>query len=134
LERALDWLKQAARDLQHARNSLESKDFEWTCFAAQQSAEKAVKALFQALHAEAWGHSVSGLLQSLPAEIKADQQLIDHAKVLDRHYIPARYPNSHPSGAPADYYSHQDGLEAIQYAEEVYTFCESQIRAIQGKD
>ncbi|MFQ5976847.1 MAG: HEPN domain-containing protein [Candidatus Heimdallarchaeota archaeon] len=134
MERALDWLKQAAKDLQHARNSLKSEDFEWTCFAAQQSAEKAVKALFQALHAEAWGHSVSGLLQRLPSSLEVKSPLIDQAKKLDRHYIPARYPNSHPSGAPADYYSHQDGLEAIGYAEEIYIFCENQIRTIQRKD
>lgn len=40
-----DWMRQARRDLRHARNSLESEDYEWACFAAQQAAEKAVKAL-----------------------------------------------------------------------------------------
>ena len=52
--RAVDWLAQAERDLQHARHSLEAGDFEWACFAAQQSAEKAAKAAFLALGGEGW--------------------------------------------------------------------------------
>jgi len=38
-------MKQALKDLSHARLSLENGDFEWACFAAQQAGEKAVKAL-----------------------------------------------------------------------------------------
>jgi HEPN domain-containing protein len=41
--RHADWFRQAEADLQHARNSLESGDFEWSCFAAHQAAEKALK-------------------------------------------------------------------------------------------
>ena len=49
-----DWMNQAKCDLRHARNSFENEDYEWRCFAAQQSSEKAVKALFQKLGADAW--------------------------------------------------------------------------------
>ena len=42
--RAPDWLRQAQADLEHAQASLEDKDFEWSCFAAQQAAEKAINA------------------------------------------------------------------------------------------
>jgi HEPN domain-containing protein len=38
-------MMQAKKDLQSARNSLASEDFEWACFQAQQSAEKALKAV-----------------------------------------------------------------------------------------
>lgn len=41
-----DWMRQAQRDLNHAKRSLESGNYEWTCFSAQQRAEKAVRALF----------------------------------------------------------------------------------------
>jgi len=54
--RAEDWYKQARRDLQHARHALENEEFEWACFAAQQSAEKALRALYQTAGADAWGH------------------------------------------------------------------------------
>ena len=64
-----DWLRQAKRDLEHARRALEDGDYEWSCFAAQQAAEKAVKALYQKLGADAWGHSVSMLLSNLPPRL-----------------------------------------------------------------
>ena len=36
------WLRQGERDLVSARNSCRSGDFEWACFQAQQSAQKAL--------------------------------------------------------------------------------------------
>lgn len=29
-----DWLKQAGKDLLHAKKSLEMQDYEWSCFSA----------------------------------------------------------------------------------------------------
>ena len=60
-----NWLRQAKRDLDHARRALLSGDYEWACFAAQQSAGKAVKALFIKANRSARGHSVSTLLHQL---------------------------------------------------------------------
>ncbi len=59
MERSFDWFKQALRDLEHAKRSLEAEDYEWACFASHQSAEKAVKALHYHFKQEAWGHSIS---------------------------------------------------------------------------
>jgi len=53
--RSLDWLRQAERDWDQARDSRLSGRHEWTCFAAQQSAEKSVKALHLNFGQEAWG-------------------------------------------------------------------------------
>lgn len=122
-----DWLRQAKRDLEHARHSLEDGDYEWACFATQQAAEKAVKALYQKLGAEAWGHSVSLLLSHLPPELGVDHPLLDKAKELDKHYIPPRYPNFHPSGAPLDYYTKGEAERAINYASAIIAFCEDNL-------
>ncbi len=127
VSRANDWLKQALRDLEHAKRSLELGYYEWACFASQQAAKKAVKALFQKLNIEIWGHSVSRLLQSLSDEHKPPEKLIDEAKELDRHYIPTRYPNFHPEGAPMDYYVEEDARRAIKNMEEILKFCKGKI-------
>jgi HEPN domain-containing protein len=48
-QRTEDWLKQARRDLEHARMDLMQEFYEWACFSAQQASEKALKALYQNL-------------------------------------------------------------------------------------
>lgn len=123
-----DWLAQAKRDLNHAVNACKDKDFEWSCFSAQQGAEKAVKAVFLFLHGEGWGHSVYTLLKALSKKIKVTQKLLEAAKSLDKHYIPTRYPNGFERGIPADYYTAKDAKEAIKNAREIIKFCQSCVR------
>ena len=119
-----DWMKQAKRDLQHARNSLQMEDYEWRCFAAQQSAEKAVKALFQRIVTSLQVNSVTMLLNKLPESIKPPTELVDKAKDLDKHYITSRYPDSWPQGAPFQYLTEQQARRSIQYASEIISFCD----------
>ena len=122
--RHADWLKQGQRDLGHARRSRDDGDYEWACFAAQQGAEKAVKAVYQKIGGVAWGHSVTALLEALPDPLQPDDRLQDVAKELDKHYIPPRYPNAHPEGAPYEYYTRGEAERAIANAEQVIRFCE----------
>jgi len=122
--RAEDWLRQAQRDLGHAARALADGTFEWAAFAAQQGAEKAVKALFQHLGAEARGHSVSQLLTALPAIARPTAELIAAAKELDKHYIGPRYPNSYPEGAPMDFYTSAEAQRAIDAARRIVDHCQ----------
>ena len=78
-DRARDWFQQAKRDLEQAKSSRAEERHEWACFAAQQAAEKAVKALHLSLSQEAWGHVVARLLKELP--IAVPEGLIDNTKV-----------------------------------------------------
>lgn len=125
--RALDWLRQAHRDLAHAVRSREVGDHDWACFAAQQAAEKAIKALHLYFRQEAWGHVLSKLLKELPPEVEVQEELIDKAKVLDAFYIPARYPNGHAEGAPFENIGALQSKEAIDYAREIIEFISSKM-------
>ncbi|MFC1836503.1 HEPN domain-containing protein [Thermodesulfobacteriota bacterium] len=123
--RSRDWLSQAVRDLEQARSSLSDERHEWACFAAHQSAEKAVKALHLALGQEAWGHVVARLLTELPTPVP--DQLVEKARVLDNFYVPTRYPNGHPAGAPFEHYGPIQSEEAIRYAGEILEFVSIQM-------
>jgi HEPN domain-containing protein len=127
MNRAKDWLDQARRDLEHARQSIGLGHFEWACFAAQQAAEKAAKALHMHLGTIAWGHSVFELLDGLTHERRPSAALLDHARMLDRFYIPPRYPNAHPAGPPSQYYTRADAEQGVAAAREVVDYCERQI-------
>ena len=131
VERSRDWIRQAGRDLEAAEHQLKGGFYEWACFLAQQAAEKAVKAVFQKLGAEAFGHSVAGLLSSLPENLKPDRVLIDLAKELDKAYIPTRYPNAHPEGAPFELYTKAEAERLIEYAGRIVKFCEDLLSKIQ---
>ncbi|MEW5717559.1 MAG: HEPN domain-containing protein [Chloroflexota bacterium] len=122
-----DWFNQAIRDLEQARASQRDGRHEWACFAAQQSAEKAVKALHLHLGQEAWGHVVAKLLQELPPSANVPVALIDKARVVDGFYIPPRYPNGFPEGAPFEHYGPLQSEEAIRYASEIVEFVRAQM-------
>jgi len=121
-ERSQDWLAQALRDLESARWQAQGGFFEWACFAAQQAAEKALKAVYQKLGAEARGPSVIGLLAGLRERVRVDETLFECARLLDRFYIPTRYPNGWPAGSPKDFYTEKDAADAIRCAEELVRF------------
>lgn len=71
------------------------------------------------------GHALTALLEYLPDQSKPSAELMDKARVLDRHYIPTRYPNGFERGAPMDFYSRKDADVAIEHAEAIVEFCKS---------
>ncbi len=92
-------------------------------FIAQQAAEKAVKAVYQKLAGEAWGHSVNDLLKGLKEKLDVPKELFKSATSLDRFYIPARYPNGWAAGFPAEYITRKDAKDAISDSEKILRFC-----------
>lgn len=131
MQRSADWLRAAREDLSHARHAAEGGHFQWACFSAQQAAEKAIKAVFQSMGAEAWGHSVSDLLEELAERRTVSEELIDRAIELDKAYIPTRYPDAHQSGTPGQRYTRSEARRLRGYAEEIVEFSEG---LVSGQD
>ena len=121
-DRSRDWFSQAERDLLQARDSKGAGRHEWACFAAQQAAEKALKALHLRLGQEAWGHIVRKLLEDLPDSTAVETDLFDKARVLDGFYVPTRYANGHAAGAPWEHFGGLQSDQAIEYAGEIIEF------------
>jgi len=130
MERSKDWIDEAEGDLAHARSDAENGFYNWACFSAQQSAEKAVKAIFQKMGAEAWGRSVADLLSELAKIHRVPDELLDVALELDKAYIPTRYPNAHPSGSPRRRYTKGESRRFIEYAERIFQFCSDLLSSI----
>jgi len=126
-DRSQDWFDQAQRDLEFAVQSARSGFHEWACFVAHQAAEKALKALHLRCGEEAWGHLLARLLRELPAPIHVPPELMESARVLDACYIPPRYPNSYPEGAPYQHYGPRQSQEAIGHARAIVEFVRTQM-------
>jgi HEPN domain-containing protein len=123
MERSADWMDQARGDLDHARHDVQAQFYDWACFSAQQAAEKAAKAVFQSIGAEAWGHSVADLMQELSRTYPDASQMRDAALELDKAYIPARYPDAHPSGSPRRRYIRAEAERLVQHADRIVQWC-----------
>ena len=123
MKRSRNWLDQAEWDLAHAKSDAERCFYDWSCFSAQQAAEKAVRAVLQKLGAEAWGHSVADLLFALSQRYTVPEDLFRAALELDKAYIPARYPNAHPYGSPRERYTEEEARRLISHAERIIRFC-----------
>ena len=112
------WLAEAESDFETARILLREGRYSACAFHSQQSAEKALKSLLHGLHDVPWGHSVMDLLaRAQQLQPLTDlEELESCARIVDRHYIGARYPNAYPSGTAADHYDEGTATEALECA------------------
>jgi HEPN domain-containing protein len=124
MRRHTDWFRQAERKLDSARWDIQGQFYEDACFSAQQSAELAIKALLESQGRIEIGHSVYQLLQRVGGAL---EEVLDAARILDRYYIPTRYPNGFPAGAPMDYYDQSTAEEAVKLAERILEFVRPQL-------
>jgi HEPN domain-containing protein len=93
-DEVVDWLESAKADLAHAKKSTEMGDYSWACFAAQQAAEKSLKALIMHLLGEyARGHDLVKLYKKVRDLMKLEVSEGDLAR-LSAYYTQARYPNA----------------------------------------
>jgi HEPN domain-containing protein len=120
---ALRWLRTGEDDLDAAVVLRKNKKFPHACFHAQQAGEKALKAVWYYADADPWGHSIRRLIEDLENE---DLNLFDRLKsllraatILDRFYIPTRYPNGLPELTPGEAYLDEDAEQCIQHASEI---------------
>jgi HEPN domain-containing protein len=118
-------MAQAERDLGLARAAAREAFHEWACFAAQQAAEKALKA---AQDSPTRATGVRNLLQMLPCDVS--EMLIHKARVLDAYFIQTRDIYCYDSGAPFEFYGARQSDEAIRFAGEIVQFARSLLAAM----
>ena len=124
------WLDTALEDIDAARALQDKGKYSHACFFAQQAAEKGLKALWLFLGEDPWGHSIQKLIMELPegAPKKDMEGLLEDGSILDRYYIPTRYPNGLPDLTPARYYFEKDALLCIDSALQILT----KVRGLMG--
>ena len=128
------WRAEAGRALRGAHLQAREGLHNWACFAAEQAAQLAVKGLLHGIGSGPWGHDLVHLGQ-LVAEggISVPVDTADRMRRLGRHYIPARYPDAHPSGPAGSHYGEADAAEAIGDAEAVLGFVDGAWEELRGQ-
>lgn len=119
-EEARRWLAQAQNDLAFARVGLNEGYHAQTCFLAQQAAEKAVKAVRYARGDRiVLGHSVWDQLRVIGSDATGLAKHEEAARQLDQLYVPSRYPNGLPAGAPFEVITAAQAKSAVAAAESI---------------
>lgn len=114
------WLQFAREDLRVAELAMPAGIYNQVCFHAQQCAEKAVKGLLA--HQGTTPprtHQLADLLDLLAPNPLAELSL--ELQLLDRFYIPTRYPDALPGALPEGLPDEEDAQEALEVAQQVLT-------------
>ena len=124
MNRSADWLHQAWADLELAGVSAAAGHHEWACFACHQAVEKALKGLHLHHGQQEWGHGLGRSFRDLPVPVAAALKaaitdLEDRLRILDALYIPTRYPDSLPEGAPTDHFGRLQSDDAQRHARSI---------------
>jgi len=124
----VDWFQQAQVELQAARQALEDGDYEYSCFAAEQAAENAIKAVYQRYGLDIWEDTVTSLIGNLPPNAGSPSETLRrYARLLDQHYVSTRFPEGFDSDEPTDFFTKAEARTAIEYAEAILELCRDQI-------
>jgi len=123
MREAIRWLTTADDDLDSAVILKKNGKYAHSCFHAQQAGEKALKAVWFFADADPWGHSIKKLIEDLNSvDLKLFQSLEPFSRmgiVLDRFYIPTRYPNGLPDITPDVAFSDEDADTCIKYSRKI---------------
>jgi HEPN domain-containing protein len=100
----------------------------WPCAVQNDDMNRSADWLHQALKAvhlrhgqQVWGHGLGRSFRDLPPPIGLDlaekvSDLVDRLRILDALYIPTRYPDSLPDGAPSDHFGRLQSDDALRHA------------------
>lgn len=132
IKEAVRWLRTAEDDLDSARILRDNGKNAHSCFHSQQAAEKSLKAVWYLVDEDPWGHSVKKLIDDLesidPVLYEQFEPLTRIALVLDRFYIPTRYPNGLPDITPDVAFTGEDAEECIDHAEKIIDMVRSLLK------
>jgi HEPN domain-containing protein len=123
---ALRWLAFALSDINAARKLLSEPDYypRQVCFLAQQSAEKALKAIYVFNEKDfPYTHDLDRLRETIPPGWRVKQQF-PQLYALSNWAVESRYPGELPEVV------FNDAYEAIELAEAIYQSVSSDIQSI----
>lgn len=125
MDKARSWLNLAEEDLHWARASFEDKIFRGACFAAQQAAEKSLKAYLVSKNIVTPKiHDLVALNQACVKQDKDFEQLEEACNILSPYYLSTRYPDV----AQFEEYSENQTKDVIEQTNKVVSFVRDKLK------
>ena len=125
------WLDTAAVELRAARELAGAGYHAQACFFSQQCRRRPPRRCGSGFGAIPGDIPFKCLSRNFPSNDRLDDLagLREKAAVLDRFYIPTRYPNGLPDLTPDKTYFPADSAQAIRLADELWQTCKSLVDA-----
>lgn len=125
MDKVSSWLKLAEEDLEWAKASFEDKIYRGACFAAQQAAEKSLKAYLVSKDIITPRiHDLVTLNQKCLEQESKFQELDEACNTLSPYYLSTRYPDV----AQFEEYSENQTKDVIDQAEKVVNFVKEKLQ------
>lgn len=113
------WIREAEHDLEHAIKSLEIGHYNWSCFASQQTVEKALKAaILHMFGVYERTHDLVKLLKKLKDTGLTLSVTNRDLVILSSYYTQTRYPNAGIE-EPSLEFTKEQAEEAIEIAKKI---------------
>jgi HEPN domain-containing protein len=127
------WLLFAHQDLRMAEMPMEEGLYNQVCFHVQQCAEKAIKGLLaHQRKIPPRTHRLADLLGLLEPDPFAEDRI--EIQLLDRFYLPTRYPDALPGSLPEGLPDAGDAQEALTIAGKVLTQVKQLLQEVSHDD
>ncbi|MCE4613758.1 MAG: HEPN domain-containing protein [Desulfurococcales archaeon] len=120
------WIRYAERTRQLIDADIEYGGYSWACFKSHQAAELALKALLHLVGNPRFGHDLVALLgEAVRVCGPADRSIVVCASVLNKMYIPPRYPDALPGGSPEEQYTLEEAVNAKECSTSIIEWVKS---------
>ena len=127
------WFIQAREELSNTLFALEGERYALCCFLAQQTAEKALKALLIWI---AGSKPRTHLLVELRDELRQHQAItvddLPEITILDQYYVSTRYPDALAGGIPAFSFVKRQAKEAYEIAADALRIAHERLPIVEG--
>ncbi len=124
-----NWFSFAHEDLIVAEASFEEKVYNQVCFHSQQGAEKMLKGFLKSKKQNVpKTHFLEELIELCSNIDNRFRSLRSRCSILDRYYIPTRYPDALPGVLPEGLPQKKDAEEALKTLREIMEFVEKRLR------
>lgn len=123
---ALEWISRAEDDFAYAEaGERETERHHITCFLCQQIAEKTLKGLlvFKGENPPKT-HNLEELLERALSSYPTLEAIYQRIRILDKYYIPTRYPGDHPELSS---YTKLDASTALETAKNILDLAYQQL-------
>jgi len=128
-ETAQRWIKSAEDSLRQAKSNLQGNEYDLACFLAEQTCQKALKAVryFDGARFIAT-HSIAVLIKKVTEKYPEFSAMISRGAKLDQYYLSSRYPDAVAEPAtPSEIFLQEQAEEAIEIAQKIFELCNSKI-------